>query len=352
MNFNLVVTSKCNLGCKYCYEGEEKKGIDMNKFIADKSIGFIYEKLNSSEDNKVKKHKIIFHGGEPLLNIKVIKYIKEKIDLTIGKEYIIQYEMTSNGTIFNKDIKDFIQNNDINLSISIDGIEEVHDRNRKFKNGKGSFDIAVTNLKKFLNITGVRVRMTISSDNANYLHEGIKLLSDIGVKTIVPIQNFYDSNWTDENISNLNHNIEKLIDEFYKDENIVISTIDEESLLSSRGDCFGGISTFTIGETGDVYPCLFCLNNDDFIIGNIVNNDIKHIDKNARNLLFERYKSNNCECDTCDGKEFCDGNRCKLLNYMVNKDYNTPPLINCIMTKVNIDTYYKLNSINLGEELC
>lgn len=352
MNFNLVVTSKCNLSCKYCYEGNNKQGIDMNKFIADKSINFICKKLNSSKINKDKTHKIVFHGGEPLLNIEIIKYIKEKIDLIIGNKYNIQYDITSNGTIFNKEIEDFIKENTVNLSISIDGIKKIHDKNRKFKNGNGSFNTVIKNLKNFINLTDTRVRMTVSSEDIYYLHESIKQLSDLGIKTIVPIQNFYDSNWDDIKIDYFKKVILQLIDDFYEDPEMTISTIEEESILCRRGDCFGGISTFSIDEIGNVYPCLFCLNRDNFIIGNIVDNDIEYIDKNAKKLLFERYESNNHECEQCNGKDFCDGNRCKLLNYIVTNDYNSPPLINCIMTKINIDTYNKLNSRKLGEELC
>ena len=54
--------------------------------------------------------------------------------------------MTTNGTLFYDEHIDFFQNNYFNISISLDGPKELHDMNRVFSSGKGSFDIIMENI--------------------------------------------------------------------------------------------------------------------------------------------------------------------------------------------------------------
>ena len=51
----------------------------MNKETADKCIEFIKEKLKEEKDDK-RPLWITLHGGEPLLNFDIVKYIKNKLD--------------------------------------------------------------------------------------------------------------------------------------------------------------------------------------------------------------------------------------------------------------------------------
>jgi len=141
----LQVTQDCNLRCSYCtYSGMYEQRGHTNKTMSyetmKKSVDFLMEhSMNSEHVN------IGFYGGEPLLafeNIKkLIAYIKKQYpykDLT--------YSMTTNGTVFNDEIIKFLSTNKISLTISIDGPKEVHDKNRVFANGEGSFDPMMKNL--------------------------------------------------------------------------------------------------------------------------------------------------------------------------------------------------------------
>ena len=58
--------------------------------------------------------------------------------------------MTTNGLLLNDEVADFIVNNDMAVSISLDGTKDNHDRNRVTINEKGSFDIVYNNMKRFI----------------------------------------------------------------------------------------------------------------------------------------------------------------------------------------------------------
>ena len=146
MNFNIIVTSKCNLRCKYCYEGNNKSHRDMNIDTANKAIDFIANMIAQEETNR--RNRVVFHGGEPMLNFGLIKFIKSRLDKIINGNYAIDYMTTINGTILNDEMIDFIKQNNIFLSISIDGTKEIHNQNRIYHDGKGSYSILIENLKK------------------------------------------------------------------------------------------------------------------------------------------------------------------------------------------------------------
>ena len=67
-NYTIWLTTDCNLRCRYCYEGVEKKAIIMEQDLAAQVVDFICETF----DDKNEELCIDFHGGEPLLNYKIL----------------------------------------------------------------------------------------------------------------------------------------------------------------------------------------------------------------------------------------------------------------------------------------
>lgn len=143
----LQITQQCNLRCSYCvYSGNylnrthSQKEMDIN--TAKKAIDFII--IHSQNSPKIN---FSFYGGEPFLRFKFIKecvaYAKEKGE---GKE--VTFNLTTNGTLITDEIIEFIKDNDIALTISMDGPKEIHDKNRVFSNGMGSFEKIMNNLSK------------------------------------------------------------------------------------------------------------------------------------------------------------------------------------------------------------
>jgi uncharacterized protein len=147
----LQVTQNCNLRCSYCFYGQGNydnrthSSKRMSFETAKKGIDYI---LNHSSN--LENVYISFYGGEPLLEIDLIKkcieYAEEKVE---GKK--ITYSMTTNGTLFNREVVELFDKYDFQIVISLDGTKEMHDLNRKFVNGKGSFDMIMDNIKDIKN---------------------------------------------------------------------------------------------------------------------------------------------------------------------------------------------------------
>lgn len=109
--------------------------------VAKRCIDFLIE--NSSQSNIIS---IGFYGGEPLLRpdfiVQCVEYVKERAE---GRK--IYFHMTTNGTLLKGSIMNYLVENGVHLLISIDGPEEIHNKNRKFaSNGKGTFMVVMKNI--------------------------------------------------------------------------------------------------------------------------------------------------------------------------------------------------------------
>lgn len=140
------LTQNCNLRCSYCtysgnYNNRTHGDKTMNIDLAKKGVDFL---IRHSTDNKTIGFG--FYGGEPLLRFDLVKeLILYAEQMAEGKELL--FALTSNGTLITREIIEFLERHRVNLMISIDGPREIHNKNRKFANNKGSFDMIYKNVQ-------------------------------------------------------------------------------------------------------------------------------------------------------------------------------------------------------------
>jgi uncharacterized protein len=123
--------------------------------------------LKESGDSKLAH--LTFFGGETLLNLPVLKkaiaYARERAR-ELGKE--IDFSMTTNATLLRSDVIDYLAENEVGVTISIDGPKEVQDGFRVFKGGAGSYDVVLPKIKELLarhkrHLIGARVTLTAAN---------------------------------------------------------------------------------------------------------------------------------------------------------------------------------------------
>ena len=144
----LQVTQACNLRCSYCVYSDVNNDLQrahsakrMTLEMAKKAVDFFWEhSIDSPSVN------IGFYGGEPLLEMQLIKNVIEYAEkMFLGKE--LSFNITSNGTLLNEDIIEYFIEKNVKLTISLDGPKEIHDKYRRFAaNGKGSFEVVFDNI--------------------------------------------------------------------------------------------------------------------------------------------------------------------------------------------------------------
>lgn len=143
LRITVLVTTNCNFICSYCYQDYEIQYID-------DQFEYSFLLFLKKNINKYKSLSISWFGGEPLLVSKRLLNLSVQVS-KICKDAGVSYlgNLTSNG--FNLSEKIFFKLVDSGIKffqITIDGNQEDHDSLRKLKNGRGSYNKIVKNLKE------------------------------------------------------------------------------------------------------------------------------------------------------------------------------------------------------------
>ena len=173
-----LLTSVCNFKCKYCFVEnriEQHDNAFMTIEIAEKGLQLLKRNLNNDRVTT-----IIFYGGEPFLNFKIMKYVvKRAKELNLR----LEYKIITNGSIVSAEIVDFLKENKIVVGISIDGLEDTNDEMRIDTNNKGTFKKINSTISTFSeNGIVFGLSCTISKHNMNKMDEIISILEQYNLK--------------------------------------------------------------------------------------------------------------------------------------------------------------------------
>jgi uncharacterized protein len=138
------VTNQCNLSCEYCYEYGEDKIVETEngtqpKFMSEQTAREAVDFALRESRESATAH-ITFFGGETLMNFPVLKstigYARERA-AAVGKQ--VDFSLTTNATLLKPEVIDFLANERVGVTISIDGPQDLQNRFRVFKGGAGSY---------------------------------------------------------------------------------------------------------------------------------------------------------------------------------------------------------------------
>ena len=338
----LHICHDCNLRCKYCFADEgayHARREFMSLEVAKKAIDFLIE---NSGNRKILETD--FFGGEPLMNFDVVKetvyYAKEQAAKR-GKKFL--FTLTTNGLLLKDDVAQFLNEEMENVVLSLDGRKEVHDAVRKTANGKGSFDLAIENIKNFVKIRGDKsyyVRGTFTAKNLDF-GKDVLFLADSGFDSISMepvVTDIPDLEITKDMLPEVCAEYDRLCDAYLKREaegkgfNFFHFNVDLEGgpcLAKRVSACGAGNEYFSVVPNGDIYPCHQFAGDPAFRMGNVfegkLDEEIRGKFKNS--CLFTRQK-----CDSCFAKFICSGG-CNANNYHYNGDINIPYEMTCEMMK-------------------
>lgn len=143
--FTLGLTTKCNLRCTYCcysgnYRNTRSHGTNSMEFKdVDKVLRFI--NTNASQRPII----ISFYGGESLLEIDILKEFVRKAQRLWKDD--VKFELSTNGTLLSDENIEYFVSHKFTLFVSLDGSASIHDRQRIYSSGKGSFGVIRKSLK-------------------------------------------------------------------------------------------------------------------------------------------------------------------------------------------------------------
>lgn len=174
----LNVNTGCNLSCTYCYKEDlttPSKGEKLDFDKAKKGIELLLK-----EGAKRDRINVVFFGGEPLSNMRLIKavtaYAEERCREE-GKQ--VDFSLTTNATLLTEEIADWFNEHSFGISISMDGPQAVHDLRRKTIGGKGTYEVVAKKARMLLSrytarSVGARVTLTAGYSDVAAIHHHLK----------------------------------------------------------------------------------------------------------------------------------------------------------------------------------
>ena len=170
----IMPTEKCNFRCFYCYEDFELGHMSAELVEAIK-------RLISRRWESLKTMEISWFGGEPLNAMPIVYDIMAYAHRTRPDGAILISHMTTNGYKLNK--RNFIGLLDHGVTsyqITLDGDRDDHDKRRVLANGKGTFDIILSNLNECKRVErgfDITLRIHVHGDTLASLHSFIEELA-------------------------------------------------------------------------------------------------------------------------------------------------------------------------------
>lgn len=349
----LNVSNACNLNCRYCYAvngsyGQEKTLMDEK--VAIRTIDYfynLYEGINN----------IQFFGGEPLLNPEIIQIICIYILNRYNKNEISKlpvFSIVTNGTIMSPEILEILSAYNIQVTISIDGPQFIHDHLR----GEGTFNKIIKNIEylKSKNIDiGIECTFTnyhlINGFDVSDLMEFFYKQLGLHVTHIPPVAVPKDNElYIDKNdlIKSYTKAIKFALDTLnkkdYKLESYTLRLL-RALIYKKRIEvyCPAGVTTLSISSEGDIYPCFMFTGNKEFLIGNVFENKISSIRlSTVSKLLKEISKWNDPKCCSCWARSLCFG--CIGNDYILSGHIRNKP--QCDFNRKIIE-FFLLNSCKI-----
>jgi len=137
----------CNLNCEYCFYLEKQAlfAPDEKYRMADEVLSAFITNYITSQPTPVVE--FVWQGGEPtLLGIDFFKKVIELQKHFSGTKTITN-SLQTNGTLLTDEWCAFLKKHKFMVGISLDGPKEIHDRYRRDRKGKGSFERVMRGLQ-------------------------------------------------------------------------------------------------------------------------------------------------------------------------------------------------------------
>jgi uncharacterized protein len=176
---SIFINNKCNLKCRYCYDGANGSANKKNKKI---DIEFVKCGITDYFNNYSSREIRFFANGEPTLELDLIKEIRE---FALSMDKNSTFELQTNG-FFSKSVAEWIGDNIDIVWVSYDGLPEAQDYYRPVMSGESSSLVVENNIKLLASKSlTLGCRATIGKKNIDKQVEMIDFLGSLGVKAVM-----------------------------------------------------------------------------------------------------------------------------------------------------------------------
>lgn len=305
LNVTFNTTEDCNLACSYCYE-VNKRPKTLNLEDAKKFVDILLTEedivgVTDTEMDWIINSGLVldFIGGDSFMNVGLMRDIVEYFLVEVWRRNHKwkdrwRLSISTNGTLFKKPgVKEFMEEykDNLHIGISVDGCPEIHDKNRYYKDGRGSMQDIIDSWDFYIDWcarAGIEpvTKATLNRDSIPYIKESIQFLhEDLGLHQINMNFIMEDTGATAEDLILLDKELERVKDyilehrhdlyvSLFSYEMCVGDFMTSDEDYDKKGRCGAGAMP-TLGINGKIYPCFRYLPHtamdyrDDFHVGDV-----------------------------------------------------------------------------------
>ena len=173
-----TLTLECNLACPYCYEDPFRGHFVMSKETADLLVKRLTESMAEGLDVNVD-----FYGGEALMELDLMKSIATRLAVAAAQHAVIfSFTIFTNGVLLTPAVVHQLLPLGLStVRLTVDGPPEIHNAQRPFVSGKGSFERITANLLAIYRLVPVDLGGNYTRDNYRRFPELLDLLIEQGI---------------------------------------------------------------------------------------------------------------------------------------------------------------------------
>lgn len=332
----IAPTLDCNFGCPYCYENRRKG--KMSPEVQDKLLLYIQDLVAGG----IKSVHITWYGGEPLLCFDIVVSLSAKIRDACEKASVpLKMDLVTNGYLLTPEILDTLDQIGITkIQITLDGLKEHHDVRRPLRDGSGTFDKIINNLRLFDDSPiSVLVRMNVDNQNCVDFFQLKKLIRSLDNPNI----DVYASP-----VEDLNKDTVNTVSAFMSNEEFEALSIracadgevsgNDSSIMDDRY-CFCTAETeycYVVDDKGDFYKCWDEVGRTEYRCFNILRPDEINFHQIAKFVACDPFSNETCK--ECVFLPLCFGG-CKFQRAHLNKSV-------CGFTAESLKKYIETNYFN------
>jgi len=174
----VTLTLECNLACPYCFEDPFRGRFLMSDKTAELLITELTQKMRAGFDVKID-----FYGGEALMALPRLKDIAGRLEQTARENGVkFQFSIITNATLLTRKVaEELLPLGLTSIRTTLDGPPDIHNRQRPFVSGKGSFDTILNNIKELSGLIPIELGGNYTHENYRRFPEMLDLLIQEGI---------------------------------------------------------------------------------------------------------------------------------------------------------------------------
>ncbi len=223
-----------------------------------------------------------------------------------------------------------------NIVLSLDGRPEIHDALRPMVSGKGSYAVALANMKKLVERRGDQeyyIRGTFTSRNLDFT-EDVKHLRSLGFAqlSLEPVVLPDDSPYAilEEHVAQVLEEYDELADYVLQSRqnpdtwlnffHFMVDLSGGPCLKKRIAGCGAGVEYVAVTPEGDIYPCHQFVGQEKMKMGSVLTGELNG---DIRRMFADCTLLDKPACTECWAKYFCSGG-CAANAYLYNGDIHQP----------------------------